>query len=270
MEWLNNWINRQDQKRFEQAVSIQAARETPGKVGIGNWKLPDYGISELLFGGPSGGRNDYQYLQNRNRITQNAKENGSVLNVPVPSAGDYTTAADTRNQDIAGEAEDAGRSIEDMEKIHSDEGLETVIGGEDDTPVSPPNLEKAEQAVDLAKARKDWLDKTANSPAAKAGFDDDTRWNLHLKNQQWRKDKGRKYTHGDFLEQPTISEKVDDFVNNENEEKTNNEEINNEQTNNEQTNPEDKSVSDKVDDLVEDITKKKDQQPTNPVEMMGF
>ena len=29
-----------------------------------------------------------------------------------------------------------------------------------------------------AKERKDWLDKTRNSPAAKAGFSDDERWAL--------------------------------------------------------------------------------------------
>ena len=313
MEWLNNWINRQNQKRFEQAVSIQAARNTPGKISIGNWRLPDYGITETLFGGPSGGRNDYQFLENRNNITQNAKQEGSVLNVPVPPESEYTSTADTRNEDIAGAAEDAGRTVEDMTKIHSEEGLETVIGGEDDTPVPPPNLEEAEKAVDLAKARKQWLHDTRNSPAARAGvFTEDERWNQHLMNQDFQKakksgtlaefaakypnsqtarkmrtDKSFRFRHTGSVKpwNPSVTDKVDDFLNNGNEEEinneqinneeinneqTNNEQTNNEQTNGEQTNGEDQSVSEKVDDLVEDLTNGKNKKPTNPIEMIGF
>ena len=48
--------------------------------------------------------------------------------------------------------------------------------------------------------RATWLHKTRNSPAAQAGvFSDEDRWQTHLANQQWRKDKGRSFTHGDFL-----------------------------------------------------------------------
>jgi len=67
--------------------------------------------------------------------------------------------------------------------------------------VKPENqavFEKDLQA-DKDRQRQEWLDKTANSPAAKAGHSDERRWELHLKNQAWRKEKGRKHSHGDFF-----------------------------------------------------------------------
>ena len=53
--------------------------------------------------------------------------------------------------------------------------------------------------ADKDRQKQEWLAKTANSPAAKAGMSDDMRWRAHLKNQKFRKEKGRSYTHGDFL-----------------------------------------------------------------------
>ena len=38
--------------------------------------------------------------------------------------------------------------------------------------------------------RQEWLDRTANSPAANAGFSDDERWALQQKHRAWKK--GRK------------------------------------------------------------------------------
>tara|TARA_A100001388_G_scaffold48769_1_gene32467 strand:+ start:764 stop:1177 length:414 start_codon:yes stop_codon:yes gene_type:complete len=53
--------------------------------------------------------------------------------------------------------------------------------------------------ADKDRQKQEWLAKTANSPAAKAGMSDDMRWRAHLKNQAFRKEKGRSYSHGDFL-----------------------------------------------------------------------
>ena len=53
--------------------------------------------------------------------------------------------------------------------------------------------------ADKDRQKQEWLDKTANSPAAKAGLSDDMRWRAHLKNQKFRKESGRSYSHGDFL-----------------------------------------------------------------------
>ena len=67
--------------------------------------------------------------------------------------------------------------------------------------VKPENqavFEKDLQA-DKDRQRQEWLAKTANSPAAKAGMSDERRWQTHLKNQAWRKEQGRNYSHGDFF-----------------------------------------------------------------------
>ena len=67
--------------------------------------------------------------------------------------------------------------------------------------VKPENQEvfKQDLEADRNKQKEEWLAKTANSPAAKAGLSDERRWKTHLKNQEWRKSKGRNYSHGDFF-----------------------------------------------------------------------
>ena len=95
-----------------------------------------------------------------------AEDNKVIQSVPSPA-------------DIIAFTEDTGRTAAEAEQILGG-GLETVFDG--------------------PTAKEQWLAKTANSPAAQAGvFSDDDRWKTHLANQQWRKDKGRSFTHGDFL-----------------------------------------------------------------------
>ena len=67
--------------------------------------------------------------------------------------------------------------------------------------VKPENqaLFDRDSKADKERQKQEWLAKTANSPAAKAGLSDDMRWRAHLKNQAFRKEKGRSYSHGDFL-----------------------------------------------------------------------
>jgi len=67
--------------------------------------------------------------------------------------------------------------------------------------VKPENqaVFKQDLEADRNKQKQDWLDSTANSPAAKAGMSDEMRWKAYLKNQAFRKEKGRSYSHGDFL-----------------------------------------------------------------------
>ena len=67
--------------------------------------------------------------------------------------------------------------------------------------VKPENqaLFDRDLVADKDRQKQEWLAKTANSPAAKAGHSDERRWQLHLKNQKFRKERGRSYSHGDFL-----------------------------------------------------------------------
>ena len=73
------------------------------------------------------------------------------------------------------------------------EGIETNV------PENKKSLFDRDLVADKDRQKQEWLAKTANSPAAKAGMSDDMRWRAHLKNQKFRKEKGRSYTHGDFL-----------------------------------------------------------------------
>ena len=70
---------------------------------------------------------------------------------------------------------------------------------EQNVPEDKKALFDRDLVADKDRQKQEWLAKTANSPAAKAGMSDDMRWKAHLKNQAFRKEKGRSYTHGDFL-----------------------------------------------------------------------
>ena len=70
---------------------------------------------------------------------------------------------------------------------------------EQNVPEDKKALFDRDLVADKDRQKQEWLAKTANSPAAKAGMSDDMRWRAHLKNQAFRKEKGRSYSHGDFL-----------------------------------------------------------------------
>jgi len=70
---------------------------------------------------------------------------------------------------------------------------------EENVPEDKKALFDRDLQADKDRQKQEWLAKTANSPAAKAGLSDDMRWRAHLKNQAFRKEKGRSYSHGDFL-----------------------------------------------------------------------
>jgi len=57
-------------------------------------------------------------------------------------------------------------------------------------PTTPPggngSIYEGDPVVIDDGGRQAWLDKTANSPAARAGFSDDHRWSLHLKNRDFQ------------------------------------------------------------------------------------
>ena len=100
------------------------------------------------------------------------------------------------NSDAIALAEDTGRTVDDAKQILGG-GLETVIGG-------PSITDKVDNFLSPEEAMDKWLAKTANSPAQQSGAWDSPEgkkqlWQQHLNNQQWRKDKGRSFTHGDFL-----------------------------------------------------------------------
>ena len=52
-------------------------------------------------------------------------------------------------------------------------------------------FKKEQAAAKEAKAKSDWLAKTKNSPAAKAGLSDDLRWKARQNHQKWKKENNR-------------------------------------------------------------------------------
>ena len=55
-----------------------------------------------------------------------------------------------------------------------------------------PNKEKVKVEKKDDGGRAEWLKKTSNSPAAKAGFSDEHRWQLQQKHRKWKASRGKK------------------------------------------------------------------------------
>ena len=72
-----------------------------------------------------------------------------------------------------------GNAVINGKKINPDFGKETDI-----------NKQNAAKAA-KEKERTDWLAKTKNSPAAKAGLSDDLRWKARQNHQKWKKENNR-------------------------------------------------------------------------------
>ena len=85
------------------------------------------------------------------------------------------------------------------------EGLVSALmnmrqGNQEQAIAQPPSVE----STNTLSPKDQWLADTANSPAQQSGAwntpeGKDQLWKTHLANQQWRKDKGRSFSHGDLL-----------------------------------------------------------------------
>ena len=168
----------------------------------------------------------FKALQNRwiraTELADAARRTGKRGSTPEIGAGEFLKGVLGQKIDKA-DAEDP-KFVENLkEEIKKDVKPENQAVFEKDLQVDKDRIQ-----ADKDSQRQEWLDKTANSPAAKAGHSDERRWELHLKNQAWRKERGRKYSHGDFLgtegtpvpmtkkngkgKEPT-SKKVEEFLN---------------------------------------------------------
>jgi len=100
---------------------------------------------------------------------------------------------------------DIDATKEGLKKYGFDENFELDVNNPNKDGSIPVVRSEAGQKADaFLDAKSAWLAKTANSPAQQSGAWDsdegrDQLWQTHLANQQWRKDKGRSFTHGDFL-----------------------------------------------------------------------
>lgn len=73
-------------------------------------------------------------------------------------------------------------------KAAGEAGVGSALGG-----VGSAVGARAGDFLSRMDVKDNWIADTAGSPAAKAGFDPDDRFQLQLKHQQWLKDRGRRY-----------------------------------------------------------------------------
>ena len=138
--------------------------------------------------------------ESRIRINPDGRSGESDISAKEDQSG---TLTDQDKHDIAKEKaiEDAMLKSGKYKKVEKDGGevLQKVKNPDpkdnklDPTPTSDPkeDAEKAKAAAE-AEAKKAWLKKTRNSPAAKSGaFSDDQRWATYQKHRKWQKDNNR-------------------------------------------------------------------------------
>jgi len=77
--------------------------------------------------------------------------------------------------------EEYGKHLKEQSKKYKTTGKGPVKSGKE----YGKHLDERKKKKD-AKERKDWLDKTRNSPAAKSGFDDNERWALQKRHREWK------------------------------------------------------------------------------------
>ena len=93
----------------------------------------------------------------------------------------------------------ANETAKGLEKYGFNENF--ALTPKDDGTYGVVRSEAGKKADAFLNAKEQWLQDTANSPAAKAGvFSPEERWQTHLNNQRWRREKGRSFKHGDFLD----------------------------------------------------------------------
>mgnify|MGYP001162554653 CR=1 FL=1 len=138
--------------------------------------------------------------ESRIKINPDGRSGESDISAKEDQSG---TLTDQDKHDIAKEKaiEDAMLKSGKYKKVEKDGGevLQKVKNPDpkdnklDPTPTSDPkeDAEKAKAAAE-AEAKKAWLKKTRNSPAAKSGaFTDDQRWATYQKHRKWQKDNNR-------------------------------------------------------------------------------
>ena len=120
------------------------------------------------------------------QLAKTARETGKRGFTPELGVGEFLRGFTDRNL-AKSDAEDSKFTTNLKENIKQN------------VPEDKQALFERDLVADKDRQKQEWLAKTANSPAAKAGMSDDMRWRAHLKNQAFRKEKGRSYSHGDFL-----------------------------------------------------------------------
>ena len=81
-------------------------------------------------------------------------------------------------------------SNKNRNKLNFSEGGKVMESIKKDLPKRSKPITKSKPKDDGGRA--EWLKKTRNSPAAKAGFSDEHRWQLQQKHRKWKASRGKK------------------------------------------------------------------------------
>jgi len=204
------------QRLFRAGVLKQTAKET-GPSGGGLFGIPgtegfrEFGVGETIKGLLGQNRHDLDktnpaFTEKMNEILDRASERG-VENPYINTLGTDEDGKPYRFPDT--KQERTGHYVDKtpLEAPWSSGG-DPAIPVTTSTPVTETptsTSDKVDNFLNKNDARTQWLQDTSRSPAARAKthgkptWSDEERWQIHLKNQQWRKNKGRNFTHGEFL-----------------------------------------------------------------------
>lgn len=207
------------QRWFRAGVLKQTAHETGpsggGLFGIpGTEGFPEFGVGETFRGLLGQDRHELDktnpaFTEKMNEILDRASERG-VENPFIGTLGTDAAGNPYRFPDTKQERTGLYVDKTPLEAPWSG-GADEAVPVETATPVTPvtetptSTSDKVNEFLNKKDARKQWLQDTSRSPAArskthgKPTWSDEERWQIHLKNQQWRKNKGRSFTHGEFL-----------------------------------------------------------------------
>ena len=133
--------------------------------------------------------NKQNKLKKREEVGSSQTDNDTIVEREVAAAGGTLTALQEKQRNRHGMP---GSTTKEQARVRSEE------------------LQEIKEAY--AKEREGWLNKTANSPAADAGFSKEDRWQLQIKHRKWQAEHGR--SSRDALKLDTIEafEKESDKV----------------------------------------------------------
>ena len=182
MEFLNRFVRGLKQRQARSQILSETARET-GKRG---W-FPEFGIGEAWRGLTGGDlheadRNDPTFQENLQERVDNI----------VPSTNPFlgTLGADDQGVEYKFPDTKQYRTNQYVDKTPSNT-RESIEQTKTQVKEGLANVAKAEEALAKAEAMKAWIDKTRNSPAARAFGDSDEankrRYEAHLQHQDWKK-----------------------------------------------------------------------------------
>ncbi len=120
-------------------------------------------------------------------VLKNKPKGGYKDTSPKPKEKKKEALKATKGKGPVASGEEYGKHLKEQSKKYQTKGKGPVKDSKEYGKTVKEHAAKKE-----AKERKDWLDKTRNSPAAKAGFSDKERWALQKRHREWKASRKKK------------------------------------------------------------------------------